>query len=389
MDFDEIIDRSGTHCNKWDNAQKFYNVPKEGCLPMWVADTDFRAPRNVLDAMQRMIDHGVFGYGGDQQAYEAAIDWWMTHRHGWPVRPEWIFTTTGLVNAIGLCLDTYTAPGDGIVIFPPVYHAFSRVIKAAGREVVNAPLVRQGDRYELDLDAAQAALTGREKMIVFCSPHNPVGRVWTREELESIAEFARRNDLILVSDEIHHDLVFSGHTHIPMARIDGILDRLIMLTAISKTFNTAGMHVGNVIIPDDTLRTAFDKRMKALSLATHTMGMTMVTACYSPEGAAWVDAQVSYLEANRKLFDAGVNAIPGLRSIPLEGTYLAWVDFADTGMEPTEFIARVEQGAGIAANHGDSFGPGGETFLRFNLGTQRVRIEEAVARLQTAFADLQ
>ncbi len=389
MDFDKIIDRKGTHCNKWDDAGKHYDVPKDTCLPMWVADTDFRAPQNVLDAMQRMIDHGVFGYGGDDTSYRAAIDWWMTTRHAWPVKPEWIFTTTGLVNAIGICLDTYTDPGDGIVIFPPVYHAFARIIEAAGREVVNAPLARDSDRYMLDLDAAQAALTGREKMIVFCSPHNPVGRVWTREELEAVAAFTRRNDLLLISDEIHHDLVYPGHTHIPMAHIDGILDRLIMLTAVSKTFNTAGMHVGNVIIPDDTLRRPFAQKMKALSLATHTMGMEMVTACYSPEGAEWVDALVAYLDENRKLFDAGINAIPGLTSIPLESTYLAWVDFADTGMAQDEFIARVEKGAGIAANHGTTFGPGGETFLRFNLGTQRARIEDAVARLNKAFGDLQ
>ena len=388
MDFDKPVERRGTYCSKWDRAGVQYKIPEDG-LPMWVADTDFEVPGFVLDAGRRLMDHGVFGYGYDARAYREAIGWWMETRHGWSVDPAAIFTNTGIVNAIGILIDTYTRPGDRIVVFSPVYHAFARVIRASGREVVNCPLAREGDRYVLDLAAAEAMMTGGEAMLLFCSPHNPVGRVWAPDELQAVADFARRHDLLLVSDEIHHDLVYPGRTHTPMTKMEGIGDRLVMLTATSKTFNLAGMSIGNTIIPDPELRRPFTARLKALSLENSTMGFAMVTAAYSAEGAEWVDALVAYLDGNRALFDAGIAAIPGLRSIPLEATYLAWVDFEDTGMTPDEFIPRVEQVAGIAANHGATFGPGGESFLRFNIGTQRARIEEAIDRLSGAFADLQ
>jgi cystathionine beta-lyase len=232
-------------------------------------------------------------------------------------------------------------------------------------------------------------MTGSEKMLVLCSPHNPGGRVWSREELEGVAAFAKRHDLILVSDEIHHDLVMPGHKHTPMAMIEGISDRLVMMTATTKTFNIAGSHVGNVIIEDEKLRARFATRMAALGLSPNSFGLFMATAAYSPEGAAWVDELVAYIEGNRQLFDERVNAIPGLASMRLESTYLAWVDFSGTGMTREEFTRRVEQDACIAANHGPTFGKGGESFLRFNLATPRVRVEEACDRLAKAFGDLQ
>nr|MCU0856644.1 aminotransferase class I/II-fold pyridoxal phosphate-dependent enzyme [Paracoccaceae bacterium] len=212
----------------------------------------------------------------------------------------------------------------------------------------------------------------------------------TAAELRGVADFARRHDLILVSDEIHHDLVFPGHRHIPMTlAAPDIADRLVMMTATTKTFNIAGSHIGNVIVPDPALRAAFAGRMAALGISPNSFGLFMATAAYSPEGAAWVDALVAYLDGNRRVFDAGVNAIPGLRSMALEATYLSWVDFSGTGMAPGEFTRRVEKDARIAANHGPTFGTGGESFLRFNIATPRARVEEAVARLQAAFADLQ
>jgi cysteine-S-conjugate beta-lyase len=237
-------------------------------------------------------------------------------------------------------------------------------------------------RHVLDLDAWDAQMTGRERMVILCSPHNPGGRVWTVEELRGIADFARRHDLILVSDEIHHDLVFPGHRHTPMPlAAPEIADRLVMMTATTKTFNIAGSHIGNVIIPDPALRAAFGARMAALGISANSFGIFMATAAYSPEGAEWVDALMRYLDGNRALFDAGVNAIPGLRSMPLEATYLSWVDFAGTGMTREEFTARVERDARIAANHGPTFGKGGENCLRFNIAMPRARVEEAVARL--------
>ncbi len=390
MNFDEIIDRRGTHCAKWDKMDAIYGVSPEDGLAMWVADTDFRAPDVVLNRMREMTEHGVFGYTDNSDEYTGAIRWWMQTRHGWTVEPDWIFTTTGLVNGVGMCLDSFTDPGDGIVLFTPIYHAFAKVIRNAGRRVVECQMINDNGHYELDFDAWDAQMTGAEKMVILCSPHNPGGRVWTREELQGVAAFCRRHDLLLISDEIHHDLVYPGHKHIPMPLADpSITDRLMMLTAPSKTFNVAGLHTGNVIIPDDGLRARFAARMAALNLSGNSVGEAVAAAAYSPEGAAWVDELMVYLDGNRKVFDAAIAEIPGLASMELESTFLAWVDFSGTGMDRAEFTARVEQQARIAANHGPTFGLGGESFLRFNLGTQRARIEEACARLKAAFGDLQ
>jgi cystathionine beta-lyase len=389
MSFDEIIDRRGSHCVKWDMMESLYGVSPEEGIAMWVADMEFRPPACVQDAVQAMADHGVYGYFGDDSAYKAAICWWMQNRHGWTVQPEWIFTTHGLVNGTSMCLDAFTKEGDGVVLFTPVYHAFAKVIRASNRDLVECEMPIVDGTYTLDFDAWDAQMQGHEKMLVLCSPHNPGGRVWTCAELEGVAEFAKRHDLLIVSDEIHHDLLMPGQVHTPMALIEGVADRLVMMTAATKTFNIAGAHVGNVIIPDEGLRATFGARMLALGMSPNSFGLHMVTAAYSPAGADWVDSLSEYLAENARVFDAGINAIPGLRSMPLQSTYLAWVDFSGTGMGREEFTARVEQGAKIAVNHGPTFGKGGDSFLRFNIAAPRSVIEDAVARMAEAFSDLQ
>ena len=287
-----------------------------------------------------------------------------------------------------MCVDTFTAPGDGVVLFTPVYHAFAKVIRANDREVIELPLALNAGRYEMDFDAYDAVLPNHARMVVLCSPHNPGGRVWSRAELEQVAAFTKRHDLILVSDEIHHDLTF-GAKHTPMALIEGITNRLIMMTASTKTFNIAGCHSGNVIIEDLDLRARFSKRMQGLGLSPNSFGLHMVTAAYSPQGAEWVDELIRYLDGNRQIFDAGINVIPGVKSMSLDSTYLAWVDFSGTGMTLDEVITRVQKQAKIAANYGPTFGTGGEKFLRFNIGTTRANVERAVANMLSAFADLQ
>lgn len=389
MSFDTPIERRGTHCVKWDGMESIYGVPADTGISMWVADMDFATAPVVQNAIQNMADHGVYGYFGDDRKYRAAIQWWMKERHNWDLDPAHIFTTHGLVNGTAMCVDAFTDVGDGVVLFTPVYHAFFKVIKAADRQVVECELVQKNGRYHMDFDVYDAQMTGNEKMLVLCSPHNPGGTVWTREELEQVAAFAKRHDLVLVSDEIHHDLVMPDQKHTPMPLIEGVADRLVMMTATTKTFNIAGSHSGNVIIADPTLHAKFAARMAALGISPNSFGLFMATAAYSPEGAAWVDELIAYLDGNRRLFDEAINAIPGLKSMPLEATYLAWVDFSDTGMGREEFTKRVEQGAGIAANHGPTFGAGGDSYLRFNIATPRSRVEEACTRLAEAFKDLQ
>lgn len=388
-DFDELIDRHNTHSMKWDMMEPIYGVPASDGLSMWVADMDFRPPACVSASVQKMHDHGVYGYYGNDTAYRDAICWWMDTRHGWQVNPAHIFTTHGLVNGTALCVDAFTNPGDGVVLFTPVYHAFAKVINAAGRRVVECELSNDAGHYTFDFDAYDAMMTGSETMLILCSPHNPNGRVWSRAELAGVAAFAKRHDLILVSDEIHHDLIYPGHTHTPMTAIPGIEDRLVMMTATTKTFNIAGSHSGNVIIADDDLRARFGARMMALGLSPNSFGIEMARAAYSPEGAAWVDALMTYLDGNQRVFLEGINAIPGLSCKAMQATYLSWVDFSGTGMTRPEFTNRVEQDAKIAVNHGPTFGTGGDDFLRFNIATPRARITEAVTRMAKAFADLQ
>ncbi|VDC26095.1 MalY/PatB family protein [Pseudogemmobacter humi] len=390
MDFDTPVNRFGTHSVKWDMMEALYGIPHDRGLAMWVADMEFRPPAVVQRALQDMLGHGVYGYFGDERDYLGAIKWWMQTRHGWEIDTSHVFTTHGLVNAVGLCLDAFTAPGDGVVLMTPVYHAFARVIRAAGRDLVECPLKNVAGRYEMDFEAWDAQMTGREKMLILCSPHNPGGRVWSEADLRATADFARRHGLILVSDEIHSDLTYPGHKHHVMAKVaPEIRDRLVMLTAATKTFNIAGAHTGNVIIADEALRRSFVARLAALGISPNSFGLHMVTAACSPEGAEWVDALMAYLDENRRLFDTAMNAIPGVRSMKLEATYLSWLDFTGTGMGRDEILKRVEKQAAIATNHGESFGKGGEGFLRVNIAAPRAQVLDAISRLQTAFADLQ
>ncbi|MEO0911445.1 MAG: MalY/PatB family protein [Pseudomonadota bacterium] len=389
FDFDAPVDRLNTNCVKWDMLDELYGVsPKEG-ISMWVADMDFKAPPAVSATLQNMVDHGVHGYFGDETAYKKSIIAWMDRRHDWRVDPNWIATVHGLVAGTALCIQAYSEPGDGVILFTPVYHAFSRMIKANDREIVESELVLRDGQYHMDLDALEAQLTGRERMIVFCSPHTPSGRVWSVDELKLLADFCAKHDLILISDEVHHDLVYASASHTPLVNAaPKHLDRIVMLTAASKTFNLAGGMTGNVIIPDDALRARFAKIHASVGKSPNRFGILMTTAAYA-YGEEWLEALLLYLDGNRKLLDDGINAIPGVRSIEMASTYLAWIDFSGTGMERQEFTRRVEGTARVVGNHGPTFGKGGEAFLRLNFATQRARVEEAVSRIQDAFSDLQ
>lgn len=390
MNFDEITNRLGTNSTKWDGAPDFFGPEAEGALPMWVADMDFRAPDFLQRAVQKLLDQGNYGYFHNRNAALEASAEWMKTRHGWNADPAHMVNTYGLGNAIAISLQALTDPGDHVVIFSPVYHEFAAKIRKGKRVVTELPLVIEDGIYQMDFDHYETLMNGREKMMLLCSPHNPAGRVWTQDELNAIADFCIKHDLILISDEIHHDLVFPGHKHLTAAvALPQIMDRLIMLTSASKTFNIAGTRLGAVTIPGDALRQRFSEFFLLLEMQPPLLGYELTKAAYSAEGAAWVDQLNPYLAKNFEIFSKGVDAIPGLKVMPQASTYLAWVDFADTGMTATEYTRRVLRDAGIVTTPGAGLGKGGETFLRFNLGTQRARVEDAVGRLQEAFSDLQ
>ncbi len=390
MDFDELTDRRGRGTAKWDGMARATGVSAPDAIAMWIADTDF-APAGVLqDTVLALHNTAAYGYFVGEEAYHEAVAWWMQTRHGWDAQAAAVFSTHGLGNAIGLCLHAYTRPGDEIILFTPVYHEFFRKIRKAGRVVRESPLVVRDGVYAMDLERLEASLTGREKAVIFCSPHNPAGRVWSVAEQQALAAFCARHDLLLIADEIHHDLAFSGYAHVPLpVAVPEAAGRVVMLTAPSKTFNIAGARIGNVIIPDAGLRARFRTVMEALDIRPNLFGVRMAQAVYSPAGAEWAEELVAYVEGNAALFIDGVAGIPGARAMPMQATYLAWVDFTDTGMEIAEVIRRVKGEARLAPGIGADFGAGGEMWLRFNIAMPRARLTEAIERLRGAFADLQ
>ena len=380
------------HASKWEAMAALlgHEAPADA-IPMWVAQMDFLPGPFLTEAMARIVAGGEYGYFAHVGAlYEAAAGW-SRDRHGWAADPAHMSVTHGLGNGIGLTLQALTEPDDGIVVFGPVYHEFYHKIRNNGRRVVEHPLAIDGDGlFRMDLDALEAALDGTERAVLISSPHNPAGRVWEAEELRALGRLCARHDLLLISDEIHQDLVYPGHRFVPTAvAAPEVLDRLVVMTAASKTFDIAGLRTGIVTIPDEGLRARFRKLHKALDIAPNRAGMELTMACYSAEGAAWCDALMQVLDRNRQAFCDGVAAIPGAHAMPMQSTFLAWVDFSGTGLSEEDITARVTGEARLVPTPGVQLGTGGALHRRFNIGTVESRVHAAVGRLQEAFADLQ
>ena len=294
FDFDRVIERRGTHATKWDNIAKLSGIDAPDAIPMWVADMDFAAPPGVTEALAAENRRAVHGYYADTGSWAAALADWMARRHGLRVDPSWVSPTPGVVSGLGLILQAVSAPGDEVVVFPPAYHAFRRIITANDRRILDAQLVETDGRYVMDLDALNAKLTPRTKVVFFCSPHNPGGTVWTPDEIRALAAFCATHDLILVSDEIHCDLVFKGARHTPtLVAAPEIADRLITCVAATKTFNLAGAHVGACVTSNAELKRRLDARIQASGLASYnSFGMIATEAAWRT-GDAWLDALVA------------------------------------------------------------------------------------------------
>src|SRR5580693_3603275 len=390
FDFDRVIERRGTHASKWDNIARLSGIESPDAIPMWVADMDFAAPPGVSEALAAEVKRAAHGYYADTGTWAAALADWLARRHGLSVDPAWVSPTPGVVSGLGLILQAVSEPGDEVVVFPPAYHAFRRIIVANERRILDAQLVETDGRYAMDLDALRAKLTPRTKVVFLCSPHNPGGTVWSPAELRALAALCAEHGLILVSDEIHCDLVFDGARHTPtISAAPDIADSLITCVAATKTFNLAGAHVGACVTSNAALKRRLDARIAASGLGSYNgFGMIATEAAWRT-GDAWLDALLPYLAESRDLFDARIEALaPGARSMRLAATYLAWVDFSATGLPPEEVAARVKNRARIFASPGPQFGPGGETWLRFNFATPRPILEDALARLGDAFLDL-
>ncbi|MDR2378091.1 MAG: PatB family C-S lyase [Bifidobacteriaceae bacterium] len=384
--FDEIVSREGTDALAF--ARKRHAVP-EDATPLWIADMAFRAPEAVTSALAERVEHGIFGYALPGEAYFEALAGWFGRRHGWTVDTAAAVPTRGVVHALYLTLQALTEPGAGVIIQPPVYAPFFEAVNNTGRRVLTNPLVRAGRGYEIDFDQFEAQARQAEAFIL-CSPHNPVGRVWTRAELERMAEICLRHSLWIISDEVHADFVYPGRRHIVTATLDSAVDAAtVTCTAPSKTFNLAGLQLANVFVPNRDARRRIKAAYAAQGLSQHpALGLVACQAAYGGAADAWVDQLVAYLDRTMTLIESRVAAgLPGVRFDRPEGTYLAWLDFSELGLDGPALHGLVVERARVWLSDGPGFGPGGEGFQRLNAAVPHRVLDAAFDRLETALAE--
>lgn len=385
FDFDKVIDRHNTGSIKYDFAVE-HDMPAD-VLPLWIADMDFQAPPCVTDALKRAVEHGIFGYSDVKRDYdEVVIDWFRRH-FGWEPQPEWIVRTPGVVFALSTAVRAYTQPGDKVLIQPPVYYPFTRVVLQNGRTLVENPLVYENGKYHIDFaDFEEKILANHVKLFILCSPHNPICRVWTAEELKRMGDICRRHGVTVVSDEIHCDFAFPEHPHTPFVKAcPEMTDRCIVCTAPSKTFNLAGLQVSNIFIPDAELRSLFSQELGRTGYSSlNTLGLAASRAAYA-DGEAWLDACRTYLRENLDLVrDYLREHIPQIQLVEAEGTYFAWLDCSGLGLTPEELEDLIVHKAKLWLDSGAIFGKCAEQFQRVVLACPRETLRNALDHLKTA-----
>jgi len=384
-DFDKLIVRTGTDCVKWDH----YDMKDEvrAMKSMSIADMDFMAPGFITDAIIKRAGHGIFGYTVVPESYYACLAGWLGRRFGWQVKREWMRFSPGVIPALNFAVQAFTEPGDKVVIQPPVYHPFRAVVANNARVVANNLLKCVDGQYAMDLEGLKKLIDRQTRMLILSSPHNPVGRVWRKEELEALGNICLENDILIVSDEIHSDLIMPGFTHTPTASISDELAKItITCTSPSKTFNIAELHVANVIIQNEELYSRFDLALtKAGINKPNILGMVAAEAAYT-NGDEWVEELIPYLHGNYLLMrELVTEKLPAVKAADMEGTYLGWLDF--NGLELTDAMLEdtLLAKARVAMTPGRIFGPGGEGFYRMNLACPRKVLEEALLRVISAF----
>ena len=385
-DFDTMPDRNGTDCIKWDYLEGFFG--KKDLNALWVADMDFQAPDEILKPVMERAAHGVFGYTAKPEGfYKAVIDWFRKRYH-WEIKREWIIATPGVVPALNLAIQTLTEPGDGIIIQPPVYFPFMESVESNGRSLLNNRLILECNTYRMDFEDLREKAENAS-MLVLCSPHNPVSRVWTKEELERLGKICRENNLIVFSDEIHADIVFPPHRHIPTPCADEyLLNNSISAYATSKTFNLAGLQLSVNIIPDEKIRKEFSVSIAKLHLnMSNIFGIVGTQAAYS-HGEQWLDELLPYLWNNcLEVTEYIEKYIPDISVIKPEGTFLLWLDCRKLNLTDLQLAHLFVHRAKLALSAGELFGQGGSGFMRLNIACPRANLVTALEALKTALQD--
>lgn len=390
--FDEVIDRTGTNALKWEPEliEKFMGIKGEDLLPMWVADMDFRCPQSLIDAIKKRADHGIFGYSLPLEEYYSAMNYWYTKRYDWKIKPEWVINSPGIVPALNFIIRALTEPGDKVIIQQPVYYPFKSSIENNDRVVVNNALINKDGKYVMDYeDLEKKANDPKTKLMILCSPHNPVGRVWEKEELKKLGEICNKYNVTVVADEIHSDLILPGNKHTTYGVLGKEFENnSVICTAPSKTFNIAALQISNIIIPNKEIKEKIDKeyiKSFMLSPLPNIFAIEAVHSVYSKEGEEWLEQLLTYLDGNADFIDEFVKEnMPNVRYKKPEGTYLAWLDFREVGINYRKLERKISKEAKVVLDGGSMFGSEGEGFIRINYACPRSLLKEGLTRIKNA-----
>jgi cystathionine beta-lyase len=381
----QVIDRTGTHSIKWDYRAKLFG--RSDILPLWVADMDFESPVAVKEALQQRVAHGTFGYTGESFNYYKGILDWINTCHGWSVDRHHLHYLPGIIPGLNWAVQTFTDPGDGVVIQPPVYKPFFQAIQHNNRELKENPLQLVNNHYQMDLEHLESLIDERTKMVILCSPHNPVGRVWTSSELKALGDICVQNGILIVSDEIHWDIVYGKASHYPTANLnDDLKQQTLTLTSPGKTFNLQGLQSAYAIAENPQIREAYWRTLQQNGIfLNNALSITAIEAAYN-HGSEWLDSTIQYLEENRQyLIDFAYQNLPGINVITSEGTYLAWLDCRELNLSQAELNMFFVNQAKLGLNDGSEFGEAGKGFMRLNFACARTTLEQALNQLKEAY----
>lgn len=388
-DFDKVIQREDTSCVKYDLRKSIFG--NENVLPMWVADMDIATPDFILDALTKRIEHPILGYTFRDKAFNDAIVWWNITRHNWEVNPESIGICAGVVSGLNHAIQAFTEPGDKIIIQTPVYHPFYSTINNNGRVILQNPLIEDEMKYTMDYENLEALASQNAKMIVISNPHNPVGRVWTKDELIKLGDICCKHKILVVSDEIHSDLIFKPHKHIPFASLSEEFSvNSVTFASTSKTFNLAGLFTGHAIIPNAALLKKYNHALEATGAGMgNIFGFEAVKAAYTPKGELWLEEVLEYIKGNALLVNDFIKAkLPKIKVSELQGTYLIWLDFRGFELDDDTINNLLVNKAEIGLNKGSIFGQQGKCFQRMNIACSRILVKEALEKIYSVFKDV-